>query len=730
MYPAYISYSSLRTFKECPQRYKFSYIDRIRVEGTSNIYAAFGSAVHLAIKKFYDKGIFTRKALMGLWKPCFNEEMTKQKVEKVSDREYQRLLKQGYPMLQKFYSQQERDGMLVKPIATEFEFKIPCRNKYNKVLTLSGKIDAIFNIDGKIIIVDYKTTANKNYWINDKLDLQLIMYYVAFRLLHKDYKQFNCQVCLHYLRPGIKNYFDVNYDDRKTLFREVYNHLIGVSRSEFRPNPTEYSCRFCVYTHICPANKVKESGIFKKGMKLLPYQKADVSKILQKKTILNGNETGLGKTVEMIFVAEALRKDDKIKNILIVCPGNIKYQWRDEIRKFLSEADINLIDGNRVKRKMLYQQGGFWTIINYELLQKDIEHFPKYWDMIVLDEASAFRHWKTDIAKAIRTLKVNRSTNYKCVLTATPISNNLAELYSIVRFLDYRVLGSRKSFDKRYVKRDYFNRIKEYVNVQELIDRIKPILIRHRVKDVLKDLPPRIIHNVYVDFLPQQQKLYDATVLSIREYLNDKVQKDKKDKVADAVTLSKFMYLREIGDSTKLIGTSNYSAKLNKLKLILKNILPDKVIIFSEFAKMIKIIKDELKCETITVTGADNTKEKVKKIKRFEDSKTINVLLCTDVIKYGMNLQFAHYLIDFDLPFTYSAFEQRIGRERRIGQKNKVIVINLIMNNSCEDRILEILKYKKKLAQIVDDAKYDKIVIPKSSGITNKTLMEILKEKK
>ncbi len=720
-----ISYSAIRTFQECPLRYKYSYIDKIKVVGKTSIYGAFGSAIHLCIKKFYDSDNFDRKNLTSLWKNCFYEEVSKQQIEKVKDGEYQRLLTQGYPILNKFYTFQKENNLLKKPICTEIEFNIPCKNKNNNDVMLVGKIDAVFKTDYGYEIVDYKTTANKKYWINNKVDLQLIMYQIAFTLLKREFKKEKFKVCLHFLRPGIKKYFDVTKDDKIRALKEISEHLDNVKSSDFTPNPNKLSCKFCQYIYLCPAKQINEKGILKK--KLLPFQKSDVSFCLSIKQALNSNPVGSGKTIETIFVGEKLKHDNKIKNILVIVPNNMQYQWKDKINEFATNPDVLVIDGDKSNRKVLYTKDSFWYITSYTSISKDIKYIRKTWDMIVLDDPSVFKNWDTNIRRSIDKLSINKKTNYRYILTATPIENNLDEMYSIVRYLNFNIFGRRVNFERKYVRRDFFGKIIGYKNIFDFVNKLKPILIRNKVEDVLKDLPRVVIKYDNVNFTPKQAKFYDAVVKQTTDYLLDEIESGKADKVINSEALSKFTYLREICDSTALVGNENHSGKLLRLKEILDSIYPNKVIIFSEFEKMLHIIKDNIKYKSIVVTGRDNSKKKYNKVCNFRNSSDHNILLCTDVLKYGQDLQFAHYLINFDLPWKWTTLEQRWGRERRIGQKSdKVIVINLVMNGGCEHRTLEILGYKKKLSHIMDDNKYDKIDIPASNGITYKTLKEII----
>ena len=460
-----ISYSSMRIFSECPLKYKFQYIDHIKVPYKLNIYGAYGSSLHLCIQRFYESGKFERKDLLSLWRECFYSEINKPAVEKKSSQELTRLLRQGYPILNKFYSYQSNNNLLIKPLATELQFNIPCKSKNNDDVLLIGKIDNIFQIGNEFEIVDYKSTASKQQWSNNKVDLQLVIYYLAFTLLKKEYKNVKCRVCLHYLRPGIKNYFEITRDDKIKALKIINQHLYDIKTSEFKANPTKESCKYCQYTHLCSANQIKEKGIIKG--KLFSYQKTDVDIMINNKVMLNASDIGTGKTIEAIFTGEYLKSKGLIKRALVIAPNAMKYQWSNEIHKFAKDADTNLIDGSKVNRELLYSQKAFWTIMSYPTLRMDKDIIEKKWDLIILDDPSIFKNWKTKTSKVIQQLKAQ----YKFILYATPIENNIMEIYNLIRWLNFCVLGKRSSFDKRYIERNYFNAIEKYKNIQIRIHR-------------------------------------------------------------------------------------------------------------------------------------------------------------------------------------------------------------------------------------------------------------------
>lgn len=715
-YPDYFSYSSMQTFFSCPLKYKLQYIDRIKATETRNIYGIFGTSFHTLLEKYYQAGNFSREELTKNWKTIFAAEMKRGGLCIIGNYDYQRLLKQGYPILQNFFTFQEENGNLIKPIAVEKKFKYYYKIDGNRIKT-SGKIDIILKTKEGFEVIDYKTGKVKD----NETTLQLILYGIAFQKL---YKKENYKVCLHYLKTNTKKCFTITKKDKLRLFKKIKEFYYGVYTSTFEPTPSSENCKYCQYKGKCSINNLNEKDIFKKGKKLLPYQKIDAGKMIQNQSALVANDMGTGKTPIAIFVGEYLRKNNNVKKILVLTLNVVKNQWAEEIDKFSKEADYIVINGNASERKKQYREETLWKIMAYSTLQRDIDIIEKKYDVIILDDPSVFRNWKTRTSKAINKLKAK----YKYILYATPIENNLAEIYNLIRFLDFRVLGRWDAFDKKYIERGFFNAISGYKNIREFRNKIKDIIIRRTFDSVIKGVPMAITKNKYIEIKGEQKELYNAEVEKMQDFLQKNLKGKNVKKIVEAETLAKFTYLREICDSPELIGSTIKSAKLETLKEMVKKIIPQKVIVFTEFAKMAEIIYREIE-NCIIITGNDNIKQKTDKIEKFKNSTNKNILVCTDVLSYGVNLQFCHYLINFDLPFTFSEFIQRIGRERRIGQKYQVIVINFIMKNSVEERILEILNYKKKLTNIIDNKKVQEIRIPKSRGITNKIIKDIVEIK-
>lgn len=160
----------------------------------------------------------------------------------------------------------------------------------------------------------------------------------------------------------------------------------------------------------------------------------------------------------------------------------MKYQWEREVRRFCDRSAV-VIEGGRRERARLYDSDVFFKIVNYEAVVRD-KHLlaDRDFDLVVLDEAQRIKNWKTK----------------------TPLENRLEELFSIVQFLDNRVLGPMWEFEQRYLSRDAKGQLTGYQRLDEVRRRLAPLMLRRRKEDVLRELPGRVENNLYVGMTPQQ----------------------------------------------------------------------------------------------------------------------------------------------------------------------------------------------------------------------------------
>jgi SNF2 family DNA or RNA helicase len=520
-----------------------------------------------------------------------------------------------------------------------------------------------------------------------------------------------------------------NYADIITL--EIIQSKIGHLNPVFDP---------ILLTILERKGRVQEEDLYKTKLPLHPYQIEGVKFLLMRERAILADEIGLGKTVQAICTAMTLKGQGKIRKCLIVCPSSLKYQWKDEIEKFTEESAL-VIDGAPDERAEVYQNDSFFYIINYELVIRDIEQLSLIkFDLVVMDEATRI---KSRAAKISKTLKKNFRTPYKIIISGTPLENQLDELYNIVLQLDTKLLGTYKEFEARHINFSLLRlpnlpypikKIKGYKHLDEVKAKVNRVMIRRKKEDVIKDLPDVMEQIRRIDWVGEHKAIYHRYREAVRDMISFK---EEYGEVSDVRILAEVNMLKMLCDSTELLMLSDsklseamkinkvVSSKVDELKNLLPELSEHKIIIFTQYARMLRVLKRELALYgPETLCGDDTAEERAETVKRFTENPDKRILIMTDAGTYGLNLQVADVVINFDLPWNPAKLSQRAGRCHRLGQKNVVNVISLVLKNSVEDNIINILYRKKKLFDIVVEGEQgDGIEFEK---LTYKDLKELL----
>ena len=440
---------------------------------------------------------------------------------------------------------------------------------------------------------------------------------------------------------------------------------------------------------------------------LYPYQKEGIRFALFKKGSILADEMGLGKTLQAIAVAQLKRRLFDFRRTLIICPASLKSQWRREIERFCGEQAV-VIEGPRRMRRECYLQPGeaYFYLANYEAILRDITLVHQFNpDFVVLDEAQRIKNFETKTAVAIKSIP----KKHGLVLTGTPLENRLDDLYSIMGFVDDRLLGPLWEFSMSHC---YFDKLKKnkitgYYDLQTLQRRLSPVLLKREKRQVLEQMPDLRELHVPIALTSQQQEMHLGFSGSLAKILSKKfLTPYDHEKIRQLL-----LCMRMVCDSTYLIDRqTHFSPKLDELGTILIDKLdlrnkPRKVLLFTEWKEMQRLIAQLLRRHHlgfVVLNGDVPMKDRDALIREFEDNPKINVFLSTDAGGTGLNLQCADTVINFELPWNPAKKNQRIGRIDRIGQKApKLTVINLYATGSIEARILEGLFLKQSLFDAV-----------------------------
>ena len=486
---------------------------------------------------------------------------------------------------------------------------------------------------------------------------------------------------------------------------------------------------------------------------LLPYQVEAVEAMVERKKMLVAYDLGLGKTVLTIAAIEELKDTGIITEPgIVICLSSLKYQWADQIRKFTNGAAFPVvIDGTKAQREAQYKDALDWghklvdyVIINYEQVVNDWDQISNLArGFIVCDEATAIKSFRSKRSKQVKKL----SSPVRFALTGTPIENGKPEeLYSIMQFVDSKVLGRFDLFDQTFIVRNRFGGVERYRNLTTLAKTLSKASVRKRQQDpdVAPYLPDTIFAEpILVEFDSAGAKLYNQIARELLNDLDEAVDSfgsgfdlfshyagDKTNDVMDALkgkVMSKLTALRMLSDHPELLKHSTTSSgyvgeleergmlekltkhpKLSTLKTYVDEFLEqndeNKVVIFTSYVHMVWLIQEHLGYASAKYTGEMDAKQKEESKVWFQTDPNCRILVSSDAGGYGVDLPQANLLINYDLPWNAGLALQRNGRIRRASSTWPSIVIqDFLMGGSIEERQHAMLVQKMAIANAIID---------------------------
>lgn len=414
------------------------------------------------------------------------------------------------------------------------------------------------------------------------------------------------------------------------------------------------------------------------------------------------DEMGLGKTVQMLTHLYTIKGSGPT---VIVCPSSLVYNWVAEIKKFFpDELSWIVIDGNKSQRTAKIGEIANYdiAITSYYLIHLDIEEYKKIeFNYCILDEA---QHIKNKSAKRTQSIK-DILSRHRIAITGTPIENNVSELWSIFDFVMPSFLGHYAWFKKSFeLPINGFDRNERTIAVNKLRKMIHPFIIRRTKSAVIKELPDKIEQSISLELTERQKALYLETLAKVRSNLYSVIEK-KGVEGSYIDFLAALTRLRQICLHPGLVNPElidldceEISVKTSALVELLEEAMDSghRVLVFSQFVQMLKILRKELSRNQIDYLYLDGeTKDRVELVDRFNKSDVPVFLISLRAGGTGLNLIGADAVILFDPWWNPAVENQAIDRAHRIGQVNVVHVYRLMTQGTIEEKISRLQDKKR-----------------------------------
>lgn len=412
------------------------------------------------------------------------------------------------------------------------------------------------------------------------------------------------------------------------------------------------------------------------------------------------DDMGLGKTLQILsFLVQ--QKSKTRRSNLIVVPTSLIFNWENEINKFCPDMDVYFYYGsNREKDHKPFSEYDL-VITSYGLLVNDIEILRQYaFNYVILDESQSIKNTQSLRFKAACLLKAK----HRIAMTGTPIENNTFDLYAQMHFVNPGLLGSAAGFKEKYSTP--IDKEGDQEIATELKKIIHPFIIRRTKEQVAKELPPKTEEVIYCKMEPDQRKVYDAYRNKYREALLGRIEEDglEKSKIYILEGLTK---LRQICDSPVILSDEeDYGAESVKIRELMRNIKEKtgnhKIVVFSQFVSMLKLIANALVTEHIEYEYLDGKSSKTQReesVMHFQTNDRCRVFLISlKAGGTGLNLTAADYVFLVDPWWNPAVENQAIDRCYRIGQDKKVFAYRMICKDTVEEKIVQYQQKKQAVA--------------------------------
>jgi superfamily II DNA or RNA helicase len=418
------------------------------------------------------------------------------------------------------------------------------------------------------------------------------------------------------------------------------------------------------------------------------------------------DDLGIGKTLMALAYLLHRRERDGRAPSLVIAPTSVTHTWSSEITKFTPQLRaLQLTSGN--ERAALYAEVEHYDVVvtSYALARIDAEKLAGIrFRAVILDEAQNAKNPASQISKVVRSLQAE----HRLALTGTPVENSLRDLWAIFAFLEPGLLGTESSFRRRF-EAPIHNGDRDAIAA--LHARLEPFILRRTKEDVAPELPERTETEIVVDLSPTQRKLYRAIAEAARREIVD-VWDGVAPQKAGIHVLAALTRLRQVCAhpgllAKRYLAEPESSAKFDALSETIDEIVAGghKVLVFSAFASMLRVIRDDLARRGIScgyLDGSVKERDRRAEVAAFMAEAGPPVFLCSlKAGGVGLTLTAADYVVLYDPWWNPAVERQAIDRTHRIGQRHAVTAYRMLTRGTVEEKIRTLAGRKRELSDNV-----------------------------
>jgi len=435
------------------------------------------------------------------------------------------------------------------------------------------------------------------------------------------------------------------------------------------------------------------------GLDYMPFQKAGIEYALNRSDTLIADEMGLGKTIQAIGV---INGDEDVRKVLIVCPASMKLVWKSELEKWVVNKDLRIVVWDSKN-----QADGEIIIINYDIIARFKELCKMPFSLIIGDEIHYCKSNKAKRSKAF--YKVAKISKKRVYLTGTPILNRPAELFYILKSLNFPIHW--QDYMSRYAnahidERGFWN-IKGASHLDELQEKLRGhLMVRRLKKDVLKELPDKIRQVIELPddglkktITAEEKYLKEkrAIIKEIKTKIKQAKQTDDKEEYNNAVKELREFNFSSFSDLSKV----RHLTALKKVPFAIEHIKEtlvseSKVVVFAHHRDVLDSLYEAFKDKAVLLTGDTPADVRKDNIDHFQTDPNCKLFISS--IKaggIGITLTASSMVIFVELDWTPAIISQAEDRCHRIGQENAVLIQHLVINGSIDSKIAKMCVRKQ-----------------------------------